>query len=790
MFKSYFNTGFRNILKQKFSATINILGLALALGCCLVVFRFLDWATNMDSLHANRNEIYVVERNAQNNGNEQLWGDSPMPLGEVLSNDFSGIKNMSRMNFVDGVFKEDDKIFRSQVSFVDNSFYKMFDFPVKWGNKDDFIAQDGIVLTEELSEKLYGNINSLGKTVNIRFAQEGKEFNEQFVVKGVLAKKPIEVSFYFEALIPFGRLSSIGINNIHDWKKNVDMTFLQIPDPHVVKAINSAEKKYVSQYNQVNPDTKIKSFYFQPLSSIYSHTFGVNKSRFYYTNEAALIMLAFIAVSLLALVCFNYMNISIASSSSRLKEISLRKMMGGARKQIIFQFLLENAMICVISLILGLILAQTLFLPWFSNMIGLKLDLWLDKNFRVWIALASLVIIATIGGAGYPAFYISGLKPVSIFRGKTKLGSRNVFRKVLLGFQFFLTFMAIATAISFAQQSKKSRERSWGYQPENIVIVPLEIGENPELLKSELLKNPSIEEVSSSVHPLGKWQEELSIKLNGQNQTVNALRVASDFLPLMHIRISKGRNFLLNSVEDRNQSVIVNKSFSRRMRWDNPVGQTIVYDNRTYQIVGEVEDFNYEVLFHPVEPLIIRAAAPAESRFLAAKIKTGTISGATQIIENVWKKYHPSTPFEYYFQKDVFQLYFRGWTQVTDVLVATCLITIFISVSGIFGLASLIVYKRMKEMSIRKVLGAEITSLVFLMNKEFLMTIVVASAVGIPVSLTLIKGLLSLLSPYASPGILPFVIAPLSLVLMTILSMGWHIYKVAISSPSKNLRME
>lgn len=790
MFKSYFKTGFRNILKQKFSAAINIAGLALALGCCLVVYRFLDWATNLDSMHINRNEIYVVERKAENNGNEQLWGDSPMPLGEALSKDFSGIRNMSRMNFVDGVFKEDDKIFRGQVSFVDNSFYKMFDFPIKWGNKDEFISMDGIVLTEELSEKLFGNNKSLGKTVNIRFSQEGKEFNEQFIVKGVLAKKPLEVSFYFEALIPFGRLSSIGLNNFNDWKKSVDMTFLHVPDPQVIKAMQSGEKKYLSQYNQVNPDTKIKSFYFQPFKSIYSHTFGVNKSRFYYTNKEALLMLAFIGASLLALVCFNYMNIAIASSSSRLKEISLRKMMGGGRKQIIYQFLLENGLICVISLILGLILAQSLFLPWFSNMTSVQLNLGLDKNIRIWIALALLVIIATIGGAGYPAFYISGLKPVSIFRGKTKLGSRNVFRKVLLGFQFLLTFMAIATAIAFTQQSKKSRERSWGYQPENIVIVPLEIGENPELLKSELLKEPNIEAVSSSVQPLGKWQEELSIKLNGQTQTVNGLRVASDFLPHMHIRISKGRNFLLNSEQDRIQSVIVNKSFSRHMRWDNPVGQTLVYDNKTYQIVGETEDFNYEVLFHPVEPLVIRAAAPAESRFLAAKIKTGSNSGAIQIIENAWKKYHPSTPFDYYFQNDVFQLYFRGWTQVTNVLVATCLITIFISVSGIFGLASLIIYKRMKEMSVRKVLGAKIATLIFLINKEFMITIIIASIIGIPVALAMIKSLLGLLSPFSSPGILPFLIAPVSLVVMTIISMSWHIYKVAISSPAKNLRTE
>ncbi len=245
MFKNYFKLGWRNLLKNKLSSIINIVGLGLAVGCCFVVFVFLDWSINQDNFNSKLDKLYVVERVAEKDGNQQLWGDSPAPMGEMLKNDFPQIKNTARMNAVGAVIKQGDNVFREEISFVDDAFYNMFDFPVKWGSKQTFTEQNGIVLTEELSEKLFGKENSVGKNVNIRFNNNGHEIVENFTVKGVFEKQPQETSFYFSALIPFSKMVSMGMNKTDDWSQPVSITFLETEKESSVLPNINQSKKYV-----------------------------------------------------------------------------------------------------------------------------------------------------------------------------------------------------------------------------------------------------------------------------------------------------------------------------------------------------------------------------------------------------------------------------------------------------------------------------------------------------------------------------------------------------------------
>src|ERR1700733_13466609 len=388
MIKNYFKLGLRNLAKNRLSSAINILGLALAVGCCLVVFEFFDWAMHMDNFHHKVNNLFVVERVSEKDGNQQLWGNSPSPMGPMLKSDFPQIKNTTRVNYAGVIIKQGDNVFGESVTFVDDSFYKMFDFTVKWGNQQHFTDPDGIVLTTYLSEKLFGKENPVGKTVNISFNNNGRNIVENFTVKGVFDKEPVESSWHFSALIPWGKMASLGMDKPGDWGQSSDITFIEADNAAALVPIASQNKKYVQLYNAANLNDKITAFHFQPLSGMNFHSYKVNNQRFNSTQIAGYIMLLVIAIATLLLVYFNYMNIAIASASTRLKEIGVRKVMGSSRKQIIVQFIIENVILCTIAVGVGLLLAKYIFLPWFRQIGNIDLAKDLFTNYRTWVALA------------------------------------------------------------------------------------------------------------------------------------------------------------------------------------------------------------------------------------------------------------------------------------------------------------------------------------------------------------------------------------------------------------------
>jgi putative ABC transport system permease protein len=409
MLKNYFKLGFRNLQKYRLSSMINILGLALAVGCCLMVFEYLNWSTHQDNFNSKINSLYVIERVTEKNGNQQYYGNSPAPLGPMLKSDFPQIKNFARLNYRDIVIKQGDNVFRESLTFVDDAFYKMFDFPIKWGDKQYFTDQDGIVLTEELSEKLFGNQNPVGKNVSIRLTNSGKESKENCTVKGVFGKRPTATSFYFSALVPISKMNSLGLVKAGDWSQSADITFIEADDKTALNAVVKNNKKYTDLYNPVNRDDITSYFHYQPLKTMNFHADNVNRQYFNSMKPAGLIMLLVIAVAILLLVYFNYMNITIATAASRLKEISVRKVMGSNRKQIVLQFIIENLMLCTMAVLAGLFLAKVFFIPWFSSIANVDFGKELFSSYNIWIALVVLVIVSALSGAAYPALYISFL---------------------------------------------------------------------------------------------------------------------------------------------------------------------------------------------------------------------------------------------------------------------------------------------------------------------------------------------------------------------------------------------
>ncbi|MFL9485095.1 ABC transporter permease [Chitinophagaceae bacterium LWZ2-11] len=788
MLKNYFKTAWRNLLKNRLSSLINIIGLGLAVGCCLVVFVFIDCNINQDNFHPKRDKIYVVERIESKDGDNQLWGNSPAPMGQMLKEDFPQIKNSARLDFMEAIIKRDDDVFKENLGFVDNSFYDMFNFPVKWGDKKTFTEQDGIVLSNEFSEKLFGKENPIGKNISARFNVAGKEMVENFIVKGVFEKRPRETSFYFTALIPFSRMTSLGINKTENWEKYVNVTFLETADVNTKLPNDAQIKKYVDLYNAANKDIKIVGYNFQPLKSIFFHAARVNFENFNSSDIIGIIMLLAIGLAILILVCFNYMNIAVASSSYRVKEIGVRKTIGSSRLQIIFQFLLENFILCSIGAILGLFLARALFVPWFGQISNFDYAEGMFSNGRLWPALLCLVIIIVLGGAAYPAVYVSSLKPISIVKGQSALPGKNRFRKVLLGFQFFITFLGISMTLAFIRESKIARAKSWGYEPENNVVVKMSASTNFDFFKSQLKNDRKIISVTGSVQPLGNWSKQMMIKSEGKEQAVQTLQVLPQFASQLGIKIMNGRDLSDEFETDKTSSVLVNEAFLKKMNWASGVGKSIEYAGRKYIIVGETNDFRFEDFKDKVMPIMIFGCKPEEVRFAYIKTTSGLFKEAHSTVRGIWKKTFPDSPFDYYYQDTVFEDYFNGFIQISKVMGVTSIVMMIISISGIFGLALLILGKKMKEISVRKVLGAGIGNISFQIIKEFTYAIGGAFVFAILIYYLLIKSIFDQYIPESKVSFLPLAMAFVVILFMTTVSVLWHLYKAYTANPTTYLK--
>lgn len=790
MIKNYLKLGLRNLAKNRLSSTINILGLGLAVGCCMVVFQFFDWSMHMDNFQRKLNNLFVIERLSQKDGNQQLWGNSPTPMGPMLKADFPQVKNIARVNYTGVIIKQGDNVFRESVTFVDDAFYNMFNFPIKWGNSRRFMDEDGIVLTNELSAKLFGRENPVGKNVNVRFNKNGVETIVNFTVKGVFDKQPIESSWYFSALIPHSRMATLGLDKPGDWSQRTDMTFVEADNETSLKTVNDQSKKYIQLYNAANKDEKIMSFHFQPLRTMNFHSYKVLNQRFAATHIAGYIMLLVIALATLLLVYFNYMNIAIASASTRLKEIGVRKVMGSSRKQIIYQFILENIILCTIAIFIGLLLAKYIFLPWFSQIANIDLAKNFFSNYRTWCALVVLIIVSALSGAAYPSFYISAFKPINIIKGNSKLGSNNRFRKALLGFQFFLTFLAISTTLAFIKETKQIKVRPWGYDPANNVVVTLDKSANFEAFKNELKHNSNIKSVSGSVQSLGNYSKQMVIKTEGKDQTVQGISALPGLATQLGISITKGRDLNPDFESDKTTTVLVNQAFLKQMHWTTGIGKNIEYESHSYQIVGEVNNFHFENFETPVGPLVLMGCKPEDVNSVYVKTNPGLFTKAHIDVEKVWKKVNPNLPFEYYYQDNVFDQYFKGFDQVSDVMGAASVIMIVISISGIFGLALLILGRKMKEISVRKVLGASIGNIIYLINKEFLFAIGFAILFGFPISWWLVRTMFNQVTPESIVSFYPLITSFIALIVMTAVSVSWHIFKAHTANPTQYLKDE
>ncbi len=794
MIKNYFKMAYRSLLKNRMSSVINLLGLSVTIGCAIVMFLFIDLQLNMDRFHENAGEIYLVENIIRSGEQEQVWADSPTPLGAALMEDFPQVERAVRIRRSGGAMRYGDLIFNERVSFVDDGFFNMFSFPLKYGDVNALSDPAAVIISEKLKEKYFPDENPLDKQITITFN------NRQvatFVVKGVTENRTYRTSFSFDILIAFEKQRDLE-KSLDDWADLTSATFVQIPNAADAAAIEAQMERYLRLQNEANPDRQMAKLLLDPMLDVPTKHLNIRKSIMAKVHPAAAIISGVLAVLVLALACFNFMNISIASATRRVKEIGVRKVIGGSKRQLIGQFMGENILLCLLALILGILLAEFYLIPGLNDLVTGDDRFYLDYagNQSLWIFFMSVLLLTGIGAGGYPAFYIASFQPTHILKGTQTVKGKKRFTRVLLTFQFMISFILIALGVSMIQNADYQRRTDWGYNQAQTIVVPFENPADYTVFKNEVNRYSQVAGVAGSVDHIGRANQQAIVKIENVSYDVTRFDVGFNYIETLKLRLQEGRSFDENLQSDREESVVVNETFIEQIGWkDSPqasvLGKTLLCNGKTYNVVGVVEDFHYSPFILGVQPVILTVADKADFRYLSVNVAPGKAIQTADALKSLWATLTPDIPYEGFFQDSVFDDYFQGMENSASMFTFISVIALVISCMGLFGLVTLMIAKRKKEISIRKVLGATVSDVIRLINKEFVFILLISVILGSALGFMMINAMLNIMADGAMPlGASPFIFTAgiiLATALLTIIS---QVYRGAVANPVEALRNE
>ncbi len=791
MFKNYLKVAYRNLLNNKLYAFINILGMGVAIAFCIVAYLNHTYNYIFDDFHENADQVFRIKAVRLVNEQEQKWGMVPRPLAPALLADFPVVEKAVRMTRVDAAFKYGDNVFNEAILHADPAFFEMFDFPLKYGNPDVLQDKSRIVLSEESAAKYFGEENPIGKQITLRY---GDGQPREFFIGAVIAEIPDHSSIIFDVLVSLEILLDVGTDKPNDWADMAHVAFVQVSDPGQITALPNQLDPYIAAQNEAAPDWQIERFYFDPLQDLARNTWkedldgDILKRAM---HPAGMITPTIVAAMLLLMACFNYINTSIAFSSRRLKEIGVRKVVGGARRQLITQFLSENFLLCSLAFVLGLGLAEV-FVPAHDNLwTYFELSLDYSENLGLITFLAGLLLFLGLIAGAYPALYISAYRPVTIFRGMQKFGGTSWLTRILLTFQFSVSVLTVISSLIFIQNADFLKNIDLGYEKEQVVVVPFTEANQYEPYRNAIESSSNITSVAGSRHHVQDSWYTRTLESASLQSRADIFGVGYNYLKTMKMRLTAGRDFDENLPTDINEAIIVNEKLVHEFAWEEPLGQTVTIDSTRLTVIGVVEDFYNNGVWSPISASVFRLVEPERFRFLEVRVQPENLAGSGEFLRNEWQRLVPDVPYEGFFQDQRMSEAISVSESIKTMFIYISLLAIVIAAMGLFALVSLNLARRTKEIGIRKVLGASVAHIINLANREFFALVALASIIASISGYFLVQGLLGSIYTYHvgfSP--LPFLLASLSVFVVAMLTVGSQVIKVAAANPVEALRYE
>ncbi len=787
MLNNYLLVGFRNAMRNGLTSFINIGGLSLGVAGAITIFIFADQWFHVDDFHVKKDRIYEITNIVTREGSEIMMSDTPILLGPMILQDAAGVERMTRIEVGSGALRYGDRVFQERLWYVDPAFLEIFTFG-HVGAPPDALARPGsIVITRPIAEKYFGEYDPVGKTVSIKFA--GNMISE-FTVMAVV-DLPDNNSLHFSVLLPMESFVNLRLPDSETWKYLTDATFVLMRPGQNIEALKPLMARYKKLQNESMPDWPVERFQFHDLPSlaassahIESHMIGSGETQGIYTMSV-------IAFLLLLLACFNYTNISVATVSTRIKEIGIRKVVGGRKSEIVYQFIAENLLLATVSVVTGLAIAYTVFMPGIASLVGYPIPFGFSSG-RMMLTFFSLLLVFIVVVSGvYPAMYVSGFQPAQILKGKEKFGQRSRFSRILLTGQFVLAFMSIVGCFVFIENTVYMRNRDWGYDHARNIVVPVYSTEQYLKLRDKVTASQQTELLAGSVDHIGSFANRNVLEHADKKFEMIEFRIGMNYLETMNLRLTSGRTFDPALASDTMSSVVVTQKFADAMGWSDPLNQFFQYEGRQRMVIGVVADFHHDNFYMGIRPTLFRLVPEKDFRYLSIKVHNNKALVFESEIRDRWKEIGPDDPYRGMLQDEVFASFQRTTRSDMGIIVSVAVVTLILACLGLYGLVAYNITRRLKEFSVRKVFGANVVQIFRLMNRDYIWILGIAFILGAPAGFFMMRLLITTIYPDPQrAGVLPFAIAIGMMALTVALTVGVQMNRVIRENPAQTLRSE
>lgn len=809
MIKNYLRSAIRNIKRHPFISFINIFGLTVGLTCCLLILAYIVNERSYDKFNKNANDIYRVTRIFYSGPNVESLHLSSIapPFGPLLQSAFPDIKKMTRvlpngptpLRYKDKLFNENN------VFLADENFFDFFSLPVLKGDAHKGLSDPyTVMMTEAVAKKYFGDADPMNKMVLL------DNNKHEFKVTGIFSPFPANSHMHPEILMSFNTLKDPAIYGEKQLQTNFGnnsfCTYLLFPENYNVARVEGQLSDFLDKYVHLpgmpgniktHQATKLT---FQKLTDIHLHSHLDDEVEENGDIKRVYIFSA-IALFILLIACINYMNLSTARSALRAKEIGIRKVVGAERKEIISQFLSESVLITWVAMILAMILTSIL-LPLVDKLSGQNLSITSLLHWQILLPVLALPFVIGLISGIYPAIFMSSFIPVKVLKGVLKVGSGNIsFRKVLVVLQFSISIILIVATTVVYQQLRYIQNKDLGFSKDHVLTMQYTrlLNSQYDAFRADVLKNGAIKELGrSSRIPSGRLLDDQDAKvLEGgtmQPIKVDLKFITADygFIPTYGMQMAAGRNFSKAVSTDTN-NYIINEAAVRMLGWKTPqnaLDKDLAYGGIRGKVIGVVKDFHFESLHQAIIPLLFQLPSQGFYGRLSIKISGTNVQSAINTIQSTWQRYLPETPFDFTFLDTKFDQLYRSEQQQGNLFTIFSCIAIFIACLGLFGLSAFTITQRVKEIGVRKVLGASVPQIVIELSRDFLKLVLIATIIAFPIAwYSMSKWLLDFAFRINISWWI-FLIAGIIALLIAFATISFQSIKAALTNPVKSLRSE
>lgn len=791
MLKNYFLTAFRSLKRNKLHASINIIGLAIGMTCCILIILFIQFELGYDRHNKNASRIYRLAIDLEAND----WAISSFPQGALLKDNFPEVEQYTRIKPIETFIQNSTNLVKhkEKVFFADSTVFDVLDIKMIKGNPVNALAKiNSMVLTEERAKAYFGDEDPIGKTLT------RVDSKTEFIITGIFEPLPSNSHVHMNVMVSSENFPVMRPNAEGAWNYLTNhYTYLVLPENFDYVTFEKTISTFTDKYRQLRPEDVGSVLRLQPLTDIHLHSnrgLEVEANG----NMNTVYILSAIAFFILVIACINFMNLTTAQSLKRAREVGVRKVVGSKRSHLIFQFLSESVLISLIALILATALLG-LAVPKFNELSGKHLVLNPLENLTVVLAFLAITVVVGLIAGLYPAFFLSKFNPTVVLRGSfAKTESGQNLRKGLVVFQFAIAFIIMVGTYVVHNQLEYMRNKDMGFNREQTLIVRMpndSVG--TEGIKNEMKRLASVKNVTRFLEIPGKMVRTTSLWYEGVKDNVaENLYIFSgdvDLIETMGMKMKAGDYFQANT-RQFGKEFVINQTAVKHFGWKTPeeaIGKMMDFGQRGEtpgKVIGVIEDFHFKDLHESIDPLVLYLEPIYEATFMAISLNAGNVTQSITEVEGVWKQYLPQYEFEYTFLDESFNSLFEQEKRLSTLFTIFSGLAILISCLGLFGLASFTMEQSRKTVAIRKVMGASVSNILFMMSKDFLKLVMLGMIVASPIAWYAMDKWLQGFAYNAGFGWIVFIYAAVVALLVAFITVSYHSFKAATTNPVKSLK--